>query len=258
MARKTPVKRFIISPDKHFPYHDEPAVKCFIKAIEIIKPDGYVDVGDVLENEGCSHWQWRKKKRPPLEYQLPFIENDIEQGNEGLDRLDEALDKVNCKNKYLCQGNHDEWLDRFVEEHPYMTNLSFKKAMKIKERGYKYYPMGKILKIGKLNFYHGHLYSGIHHTRNHLLKMGANIMYGHHHDIQQCSITHLDGPKSAWSIGCLKNMEPSNNRWLGNRQVNWGHAFAIVDFFTGGLFTATVLQIVNGKTSLWGNIIDGG
>ena len=40
-------------------------------------------------------------------------------------------------------------------------------------------------------------------------------------------------------------------------QVQRGHAFAIVDFFTGGHFTVHVIQIIDGKTSLWGNLIDG-
>ena len=82
-------------------------------------------------------------------------------------------------------------------------------------------------------------------------------MYGHWHDLQQMSVTHMDGPKSAWSIGCLKDMSPKKNEWLNNRQTNWAHAFAIVDFYKGGLFTVHIIQIINGKTSLWGELING-
>ena len=82
-------------------------------------------------------------------------------------------------------------------------------------------------------------------------------MYGHWHDIQQMSATHIDGQKSAWSIGCLKNMKAEKNAWLGGRQINWSHAFAIVDYFENGYFTVHVLQIINGKTSLWGELING-
>ena len=69
--------------------------------------------------------------------------------------------------------------------------------------------------------------------------------------------THMDGSKSAWSIGCLKNMSAEANEWLGNRRINWSHAFAIVDFFQGGLFTVLIIQIIKGKTSLWGELIEG-
>ena len=89
------------------------------------------------------------------------------------------------------------------------------------------------------------------------MKLGVNIMYGHHHDVQQSCVTHMDGQKSAWSIGCLKDMSDEENQWLGYRKHNWSHAFAIVDFFENGYFTVHVIQIIKGKTSLWGEIIDG-
>ena len=47
------------------------------------------------------------------------------------------------------------------------------------------------------------------------------------------------------------------NEWLGNRRINWAHAFAIVDFFKGGHFTVHIIQIINGRTSLWGELIEG-
>ena len=196
------VKRVFVTPDKHFPLHDKKAINVVKKAIEIVKPDVYVDLGDVGEWHGCSHWQWKKKKRPPLEYQLPFIDKDIKDVNKGMDMIDESLDKANCTEKYMIEGNHDDWMNRFVDENPY-------------------------------------------------------LMYGHHHDIQQSSMTHMDGQKSAWSIGCLKDMRNEQNTWLGGRPINWSHAFAIVDFFTKGHFTVHVIQIIDGRTSLWGELING-
>ncbi len=251
------VKRVIVTPDKHFPYEDKPAINVLIKTIYKVKPDAYVDLGDLGEWESVSHWQWKKKKRPPLEYQMPAVDKDIEDVNAGLDIIDNALNEVKCTEKYMIEGNHDDWLNRFVEENPYLKGYKFKDALRLKERGYKYYANGKYLKLGKLYFYHGNHYAGIAHARNHLLRLGCNIMYGHHHDLQQASVTHMDGPKSAWSIGCLKDMSSESNAFLGNRQTNWSHAFAIVDFFNNGYFTVHILQIINGITSLWGEIIDG-
>ncbi len=254
---KKVVKRGIYTPDKHFPYHDQKAINVLIKAIDIIKPDFYVDLGDVGEWESFSHWQWKKKKRPPLEYQVGAIDREIIEVNKNLDYIDEALDRANVTEKYFCVGNHDDWCDRFVEENPVLPQYKFENCIGIKNRGYKTFPLGKYLKIGKLWAYHGHHFGGINHTRNHLLKLGGNIMYGHWHDIQQYSLTHIDGAKSAWSIGCLKDMSEDKNLWLGGRRHNWSHAFAIVDFFEGGLFTVHTIQIINGMTSLWGDLIRG-
>ena len=108
MAKRSPVRRAIVTPDKHFPLADMPAINVLCQAIEIVKPDIYIDLGDVGEWEGASHWKWSKRKRPPLEYQLPSIEKDIEDVNKGMDIIDESLDKVNCKTKHMIEGNHDD------------------------------------------------------------------------------------------------------------------------------------------------------
>jgi len=164
---------------------------------------------------------------------------------------------IDLGERYITEGNHDNWCNMAVEKYPYIPQYQFANAVHLKDRGYTYYPFGKHLKIGKLYFYHGHQFGGQYHAANHLRKMGCNIMYGHWHDLQQHSMTHMDGPKSAWSIGCLKDMSPAANGWLDNRNHNWSHAFAIVDFYDKGHFTVHVIQIIDGMTSLWGELIKG-
>ena len=251
------VKRAIVTPDKHAPLQDRAAINVVKKAIEIIKPDIYIDLGDLGEWHSVSHWQWKTKKKPPLEYIIPRVDKDVKSVNELLDNIDEALDKVNCKEKYFCEGNHEQWLNFTEAEHPYLPQYLVSNALKLKERGYVYHPNGKYLDIDKLSFYHGNHYGGQYHTANHLRNLGCNIMYGHWHDIQQMSAKHKDGPIGSWSIGCLKDMSHESNKWLGRRKINWGHAFAIVDVYDEGNFTVDVVQIINGKATVWGQLIDG-
>ena len=42
---KTPVKRVVVTPDKHFPLADHDAIRVLCKSIEIVKPDTYIDLG---------------------------------------------------------------------------------------------------------------------------------------------------------------------------------------------------------------------
>ena len=251
------IKRVVVTPAKHFPLHDQKAINVLCKTIEIVKPDAYVDLGDVGEWEAFSAWKFKRKKAPPLEYLIEDFKKDVKDVNSGMDMIDESLDKANCKERYITEGNHDNWLNLAVEKYPYIPQYKFANAVYLAVRGYIYYPFGKHLKIGKLYFYHGHQYGGQYHAANHLRKLGCNVMYGHWHDLQQMSATHMDGAKSAWSIGCLKDMSPKSNNWLDNRRINWAHAFAIVDFFNKGLFTVDIIQIINGKTCLWGELIEG-
>ena len=146
------IRRAIVTPDKHFPYEDKPAINALIKAIKLVSPSIYVDLGDVGEWESVSQWKWKRKKRPPLEYMIPDIEKEIEAVNKGMDQIDEALDKAGCDERHFTEGNHDNWLNRFVEGYPYLAQYKLKTAIKLDERGYTYHPFGKFLKIGKLFF----------------------------------------------------------------------------------------------------------
>ena len=133
-------KRALVIPDQHYPIHDKKAINVVLKAIEIVKPTMFINLGDVGEWETVSAWRWKRKKKPPLEYQLPFIDKEIKKVNKEIDRFDEVLNKVKCKKRYILAGNHDEWLTYgFVAEYPYMKEYTFEKACKWKDRGYKYY-----------------------------------------------------------------------------------------------------------------------
>ena len=79
------LKTAIVIPDQHFPIHDQQAVNCALQILEIAKPDIFINLGDVGEWETVSAWRWRDKKQPPLEYQLPLIDEEIEAVNDGID-----------------------------------------------------------------------------------------------------------------------------------------------------------------------------
>jgi hypothetical protein len=216
-----------------------------------------VHIGDVGEGESVSHWQWKKKKRPPLEYQLPAIDIEVCEINDQLDRIDEALDKVKCKDKHIITGNHDEWWNAFADECGVLPQYSFANAFNLAERGYTTHPFGAYYKRGHLRYTHGHQYGGINHARTHLLATGANLIYGHWHDSLWYSIKHIDGRKAAWCIGCLKRLDDEANLWNQRRKHNWGHTLTIVEYFTNGDFVVTCLEITGGRTILWGEAING-
>ena len=248
------LEQVVIFPDLHFPLHDEKAFKCALKVLEIVKPSAFLCLGDIAEGNSVSHWKWKKKKRPPIEYQLPDIEKEVNEVNKHFDRIDEVLDKINVKTKLFAQGNHEIWFDNFVEENPYLKQYGSKKALQIKERGYKWYDYGLEFKIlnSKLYAYHGGHWSGINHTRSHVQNLGVNIIYGHTHDAIKSVVSHLDGPKMAPSMGCLCDM---NKEFLKNRSTNWTHNMGILDIYKDGFFNLNVMTIINGRTSLNGELI---
>ncbi len=251
------IKTAIVTPDKHFPIHDKKAINVVCQAIEIVKPTTYIDLGDTGEWEYFSTHYWKGRNAKPMEDLIPLLDKDVKAVNKGMDIIDKSLDKVKCKERHFVQGNHEVWLDKFVTRYPYLDHYMTYNALKLKERGYEYHPYNKKdnLKIGKLNFTHGKFVSK-YHSFKHLDVYGESIMYGHTHDLQRHTKTNRGGTISAWSLGCLKDIEADED-WLGGRLTNWNHAFAIVNFFKNGNFNVEVVEIINGKTTLWGQLIKG-
>jgi len=262
------LSRYVVIPDTHGELVDKLAFECVLQAIEIIKPDGVIHLGDIGEWESVNHHRYRRTRTPDPHEVAREIRRDARRVRKYvLDPLDIVCDKVNVKEKIMLTGNHDQWLNTFVEFNPDYVNTSFDEAtgyrfnqiFNWKKRGWKVIPCGRLFKKGNLNFYHGHLYGGIHHARNHLLRMGVNIVYGHWHDFQAVHVTHADGPKGAYSLGCLKSHSPEDNEWLGNRPVNWAHMFGVVDFYGGKRFSVHPIPIIHGQCTLVGTnfVIDG-
>ena len=65
MAKNQKLKRGIVFPDIHFPLHDEKALSCALQAVGIVKPDIYINIGDVGEWHAFSAWRFKRKKAPP-------------------------------------------------------------------------------------------------------------------------------------------------------------------------------------------------
>ena len=250
------IKSAFVTPDKHFPLADKKAISIVCKAINKVKPDIYIDLGDTGEWEMFSRHYWKDREKPPLEILIPMLDKEVEKVNKGMDIIDRELNRVGCNERHFIQGNHELWLDNFVTKHPYLPQYKTEKALQLDMRGYKYwkYISTKKLKIGKLNFTHGD-YVPIHHAKKHLASYKENIIYGHTHDLQRFTETGLGGTQSAWSLGCLKDMSSEKNKWLKGNLHNWNHAFAIVDFFKNGDFKVEIVEIINGKTTLWGEPI---
>jgi hypothetical protein len=255
-ARKSN-RRAVVIPDIHFPLQCDAAINAVLKAIRMVKPNIFICLGDLGEWESVSGWKYARRKRPPLEFLIKDLEIESDLVNKGLDLFDNVLKEVGCTEKHMIEGNHDDWLNKFVDEFPYIPQYKFKNIMNLKDRGYKYYPYGKLFNIGKLYFYHGGHYSTMYHTKQHAMNLGKNILYGHVHDVQRMGVTHVDGAHHGFSLGCLKDMSGEKNAWLKNRQVNWSHAFGIIDWFNNGDFRLDVVDIQKGKTFLWGKMIDG-
>lgn len=238
------VYKLVVMPDTHVPDHDEKAVQTFCDFLWSYQPHGFINIGDMLEMEPVSRWDalhpYPRRLVPQIkEARKVFLE------------IDGAL-AGKCTFKRFFMGNHEDWLDQYlVKRIPEVldgleelgTSLKLKDLLGLRELGYKTIPVNEILKIGDAHFIHGYC-TGLHHALGHLKMFGANIYYGHLHDVQQHSSANVRGIHEAQSLGCLRDL---NARFLKGKPNNWVHAFGIFEFNRDGTYTKYVPTMIDGK-----------
>ena len=59
--KKKPYKSYLIVADTHIPYENKEAVKSVLQLTEVLKPDGFIVLGDYMDMQPISHWNKSKK-----------------------------------------------------------------------------------------------------------------------------------------------------------------------------------------------------
>jgi hypothetical protein len=254
----------MVKPDTHTSYpgdksagKSERAWKCFKQAVKVVKPDFLIDIGDAGEWISVSAWEWKRVKRPPRGYVCRELLRDGAAVSNDLRELERILPK-DCQ-KFFIQGNHDQWVDNFVNEQVDENGKSvldskyqFQTMMGFKDHGWKFFEHGKWVKFGKLYVSHGTMAKGVNHLRNMVLRMGVNVMYGHVHDMGSHSVGSLGGTHKSFSVGCLAQMDKS---FLRGDMTNWEHGFPILDIKRNGNFQVHQVPIYAGECKIYGKVI---
>lgn len=246
--------KLVVQSDTHVPYHDRAALNAFNKFLDWYKPHGLINIGDFWEAESVSHW--------PAQSSTPRrLVPEIKACREELDKT-EAAAGPQCKFKRFFIGNHEDWVDQYlIAKIPEAIDgledlgldLSVKKLLSLKDRGYRMIPANECLRVGEAHFIHG-MYTNKYHAQKHLDVWRCNIYYGHTHDVQSASNVSIYGLHHAQSLGCLRDL---NARFLRGRPNNWVTAFGVFEFRHDGTYTMTVPVMIAGIFSYAGVLFDG-
>jgi hypothetical protein len=182
---------------------------------------------------------------------------EIFETNALLDRFDAATPKK-CKTVFL-EGNHERRLLTFFVNNAAKLGMDFKgllieEQLHFAERGYEYIGVSKQPhKIGKIGFVHG-WYCNKYHANKTVEAAGQNLIYGHKHDYQVATGTHLDAeaPKMAMSIGCLCKFRQA---YLEGKPMNWIHGVGIIYVdIQSGHFWPYFAPIIAGRAIIDGRV----
>ena len=237
------ISRGLLITDIHL-LHDEEEHGSYTlvkKFAEAFRPDWVVNLGDWHDFPYLSSFSEKNE----LEREGRRVEKDVELGKRDLDWWQGITDEF-----VMLQGNHDERLDRFVEQAPaFEWLLSAEKFFGFRERGIAYYPVREQpYRRGKLNMIHG-WYTNKYHAAKHLDRMSGNIVYGHVHEFQTEPkvLAAMSEEIAAWSLGCLCDKSPA---YAKGRPMKWSNGFAVVYMDDLGNFKLYPIRIIH-NSFIW-------
>ena len=220
-----------------------PSLETALRFGEWWRPDEVITGQDFMEFGPISYWNQRKR----LEMEGRRLVHDYDFANQILERICNF-----AKQKVTFQaGNHDNWMDSYIQEHPEMEGLlNQSRQLRLKERGVDDVGYGSVYKVGKAAFAHELLRNRkTFTTKYHAARMAEDysktIFYGHHHTHQVfIRVTHDSKPNAAVAIGCLSDLNPG---WKRNEINSWVNQFLFLEFDKAGHFTWYAPILINGK-----------
>lgn len=232
------IRSVLVLPDMHVPEEDRRTVSAVEKFIGDHEWDEVINLGDFLDLSCISSHNLNNLR----EVEGTTLQKDYDYANKVLDRQQALIGNA----KYtLLEGNHEFRAERLIDAQPRLRGIvEVEKGLRLKERGINWvrsWSKGRVYHVGKAAFVHG-IYTNDMHAKQHAIRYGEPIMYGHTHDIQAYSLTRNGDNKTimAQSFGCLCKYDQSYMRGRANR---WQHAFGIFYVFPDGYFTYSVIPI---------------
>jgi predicted phosphodiesterase len=245
--------------DLHFPEVDWPAFRALLNFLDHNKVDGFIWGGDQFDNSSISH---HNKKKIAIEAGEPLSEIERRFDHEVLTKIERRLPS-GCI-KVWIEGNHDDWENQYVAEHPQMKGkVERKHTLNLIERGWKFIPCGKRHKEGKLNFIHGEVLSGRgnqasqYHAKKAVETFCGNVVYGHMHSPQFYTKVLPHDETNKWMAFCSPILGAVNPSYLRNNPTSWLNGFMICEFRSDGHFNVYPIIITKGEFAWGGRVYKG-
>lgn len=237
----TKIKRAIIWPDTHLPYHDQKAVNLIKSVAKDICPDEIVFLGDILDFYHISLWP----KDPEIEGSL------IDEIDCGIKLFTEIRDLFPKASIVYLEGNHEHRLTRFLNEKcaQLFGIINLPTLLHLEKLKIKFIPYGPSQRYNVLGSSliarHEPLGGGVHCAYQSVTKAQKSMIFGHTHRIQEFQIVSIDG----------ENYRGISSGWLGDKNHRvmqyvkshhqWAQGFSVVTLMPSGLFFNQLVHIID-------------
>lgn len=264
-----------ITPDKHFAHssqgltpmdrHDPKALSVVLQILKDIKPDCYIDVGDLIHLSYLSRWNiGADMQGRVVSSKGTAIEMNLKDDNALINVWwDKVQDACGRKTEYYFEeGNHEEILRALRQKRMFdgfdKSQFYPEAQWLFKERGIKFVPYqnhgedgDNWVKIGPhLKVLHGN-YANKGHLQKHWEDHQCNLIYGHMHTREAKDFRHPTASTSVQTIGCLCGKRASYHRGRTNA---WAQGMSIVYLLSNGKFIDHFIRILDGQAVFNGRV----
>lgn len=204
------------------PNHDERAWGGMLNYASEHKWDEVVLLGDFLDNLSLNpHIQHKLRLREGLRFA-----KEQEKAKSVFNDLVEATSLNRKRKLVVCKGNHEAWIDQYIDRHPELEgvlkpNDVFEKASLI----LPYRQWALAYRVGKLHFLHGFGRGGLSQVRTWLNAFNVNLVGGHLHRMEQISKPSANGTIHGYCMGYLGRRDLGDDYVQGPTQ--WQHGFGV-------------------------------
>jgi len=250
MASTSKTKLYALAADLHYPVHDRVAWAAVMDYLRRNPVDGFVWMGDQLDNQEVSHWTKGKgiyRKQGALATNLKGFSKDI------LDPLDEVLGPA--AERVWITGNHERFITiDLIEEQPELDGmLNLDSALRLQERGYTVIGLGGHIKVGgsHLHAIHGDQVGGGANPAKKVVDTWCqSVVMAHVHTLQQYTKASPAHDRKRWTgttLPCLSETNPGYGRGRAN---TWLTGFGLVSVRPDRSYNLFPIVITDGQFSM--------
>lgn len=241
------MKKLLLVPDTHAPFHDKKAWAVMLKAARQFHPDKVITLGDFQDCYSIS----AHDKNPQ---RVNLFDVEIAEGNQ----CRKDLDSLGASEKIFVEGNHEERLERYLmKKAPELYNLvRIPDLLKLKENGWRYVPYKTHVRVGKLFITHETGNCGQYAHYKAMDAFQGNVVIGHTHRLGYAVCGNARGEAHVGAMfGWLGDFGKVDYMHKIKALRDWAHGFGVGYEFEDGTVHLTPIPIVNGKCVVEGKLV---
>lgn len=238
-----PGSRLLVPGDIHFGSADLSAVGVMLRCAEAIGVTGIVLQGDTFDAGGLS--SHRKSAKRQVDGSLT-VRAEVEGARPYMEWMRDLV----SGNAYIMQGNHEDRVERLVDDNPALVGLTWDKVYGAALVGWDVVPQGAFVLAGRVAIHHGHdltglkFGGGISPAKTVLQNYpGQNTVFGHCHRKDQFTRPTWKGGRQvdhgAWCVGHMQ--DEAEVGWSGHNA--WERSFGIISYYDDDVFSVDLAKI---------------